>query len=224
MEKHWNKNQIHLQGTVCQNPCYSHSSHGTDYYLFPFAVQRLSGAVDKVKILAEKSLQCGICCGDTLCIIGEVRSYNNHQGTGRRLIITVHAHCIEKKENKQEEDENFLELAGTLCKAPIYRRTPLGRDICDMMLAVNRSYGRCDYLPCIAWGALAQRCGELTVGTPLVLEGRLQSRVYTKKLDHCCEERTAFEISISQMELYEESEPCCCPSGQDCSCHKHCTK
>ncbi|MFI3253239.1 MAG: single-stranded DNA-binding protein [Eubacteriales bacterium] len=202
MEKNWNQNQILLHGKLCHNPCYSHCSHGTEYYVFPFAVARLSGATDQVKIIAAESLQYGLCCGDTLTIAGEVRSFNKQQNGARRLIITVHANEIIREDG---EDANQLKLAGTLCKPPIYRRTPLGRDICDMMLAVNRSYGRTDYLPCISWGALAQRCGEYTVGTALTLEGRLQSRIYTKKFGERSEERTAFEISVAQIELLQES-------------------
>ncbi len=205
MEKSWNKNQILLHGTVCRNPCYSHTSHGTEYTLFPLLVDRLSGATDRVKILVPEPLQQGICCGDTLTILGEVRSFNNHHGKGRRLVITVHGTQIIREDG---EDANKLLLAGTLCKQPIYRRTPLGRDICDMMLAVNRSYGRTDYLPCIAWGAVAERCGKLCTGTAVALEGRLQSRVYTKKLECTSEERTAYEISIAQIDCLDP----CCPS------------
>ncbi len=209
MEKNWNKNQIILHGTVCRNPCYSHCSHGTHYSLFPLMVQRLSGACDQVKILVQDNLLCGISCGDSLTIEGEVRSFNNHHSTGRRLVITVYAHSITKECG---EDVNQLELIGTLCKEPIYRRTPLGRDICDMMLAVNRSYGRTDYLPCIAWGSVAQRCSNYCVGTALALEGRLQSRVYTKKLEERSEERTAFEISVSHIQQYcPEPQEACCP-------------
>jgi single-stranded DNA-binding protein len=98
------------------------------------------------------------------------------------------------------EDENRLELSGTLCKAPTLRSTPLGRTICDLILAVNRRYGRSDYLPCIAWGSLAHRCAALEVGDPVRLEGRLQSRTYTKRIGEEQEERTAFEVSVMTME------------------------
>ncbi len=199
-EKNWNKNQILLHGKILQPPRYSHSSHGGDYYLFPFAVSRLSGALDQVKIVVSEALleETPLSPDDTFTVAGEVRSFNNHHSTGRRLVITVHAHTLIREEG---EDVNNLTLAGTLCKHPIQRRTPLGRDICDMMLAVNRSYGRTDYLPCISWGALAQRCGGFTVGTPVQLEGRLQSRVYTKKLETGSQERTAFEISVAQIDV-----------------------
>lgn len=201
-EKNWNKNQIILHGTLLKDPSYSHTNHGTDYYIFPFAVNRLSGTADQVKILSslEQLNQLSPVTGDTLTITGEVRSFNNHHGTGNRLLITVHANSIHPE---TAEDQNALTLAGTLCKPPVHRRTPLGRDICDMMIAVNRSYGRTDYLPCISWGTLAQRCGNLTVGTPITLEGRLQSRIYTKRINEQTEERTAFEISVAEINLID---------------------
>lgn len=201
-EKNWNKNQILLHGKITKQPTFSHSTHGTDYFMFPFSVSRLSGAYDHVKIMAPSSLleENSITSGDILTIAGDIRSFNNHQTTGRRLVITVHAHTFIREYG---EDINNLNLTGTLCKSPIHRRTPLGRDICDMMIAVNRSYGRTDYLPCISWGILAQRCGILTVGTHVSLEGRLQSRVYTKKLEDETQERTAFEISVAEINVIE---------------------
>lgn len=202
-ENSWNKNQIVLHGRMTAPARYSHSSHGLRYYLFPFGVCRLSGAEDLVEVTVAEQLleQSSLTPGRALTLAGEVRSFNNHGPTGRRLVITVHAHSLFPEEG---EDKNSLELAGTLCKLPVHRRTPLGRDICDMMLAVNRSYGRTDYLPCISWGALAQRCGRLSVGTPISLEGRLQSRVYTKRLEEGAQERTAYEVSVAQVNLLEE--------------------
>ncbi len=202
-DQNWNKNQILLHGKMCGGMRHSHSSHGTRYYLFPFAVTRLSGAEDLVEVMVADRVaeQVPFQVGDSLTVAGEVRSYNNHSTVGRKLVITVHAHSLKREEG---QDMNALHLAGTLCKHPVHRRTPLGRDICDMMLAVNRSYGRTDYLPCISWGALAQRCGRLTVGTPIALEGRLQSRIYTKKLEDGEQERTAYEVSVAQVNLLEE--------------------
>ncbi|MFI3250362.1 MAG: single-stranded DNA-binding protein [Eubacteriales bacterium] len=204
MEHNWNKNQILLHGCIAQPPRFSHTSHGADYYTLVFAVSRLSGTHDEVNVLLAETLldQSCLAQGDHLTIAGEVRSFNNHTPQGRRLIITVFAHTIIRERGC---DVNTLQLAGTLCKPPNYRRTPLGRDICDMMIAINRSYGRTDYLPCISWGSLAQRCGCLTVGTTLSLEGRLQSRIYTKKLPDGAQERTAFEISVGQIELLTTS-------------------
>ena len=131
-----------------------------------------------------------------LTVLGEVRTFNNRTGVGSRLVISAFA-----RELRQEpgEDENRLELSGTLCKTPSLRATPLGRTICDMILAVNRRYGRADYLPCIAWGSLAHRCGGMEVGDQLRLTGRLQSRTYTKVSGDRSEERVAFEVSIMSL-------------------------
>ena len=127
---------------------------------------------------------------------GQLRSFNNKSGQGSKLVISVLARTLIQT---LEEDRNTVLLAGALCKPPVVRRTPLGRCICDVMLAVNRRYGRADYLPCIAWGQVAMRVGEMAVGDPLALEGRLQSREYTKVLADCSEVRTAFEVSIMQL-------------------------
>ncbi len=133
-------------------------------------------------------------------MLGEVRTFNNRTGVGSRLVISAFA-----RELRQEpgEDENRLELTGTLCKEPSLRVTPLGRTICDMILAVNRRYGRADYLPCITWGSLARRCGDMGVGDRLQLSGRLQSREYTKVVEGRQESRTAFEVSVMSLESGE---------------------
>ena len=128
-----------------------------------------------------------------MSVQGEVRSYNNRTGTGSKLVITVLVRSAQPAQ--PEEGENRLVLAGTLCRRPTARRTPLGREICDLLLAVNRSYGRADYLPCIAWGSLAAHCGGLDVGDTL----RLQSRRYHKLIDGEQVERTAFEISVMNL-------------------------
>ena len=135
--------------------------------------------------------------GMPLEVEGEVRSFNNKSGRGSRLVITLHARSLRPGNGP---DENRLVLAGVLCKPPVLRRTPLGREICDLMLAVNRRYGRADYLPCIAWGALAQRCAGLAVGDGVALEGRLQSRLYQKTTaEGTVQERTAFEVSATTL-------------------------
>ena len=129
-------------------------------------------------------------------VAGEVRTFNNRTGPGSRLVITLLARALTETE---EPPCNQLTLSGVLCKPPILRRTPLGREICDLMLAVNRRYGRADYLPCIAWGALAQRCAGLAVGDGVALEGRLQSRLYQKVVEGAVQERTAFEVSVTTL-------------------------
>lgn len=175
-------------------------NHGETYYMVGLSACRLSGAEDKVNVVLSETLfrQRPIREGDEVSVWGEVRSFNNRSGIGSRLVITVFARDIHVE---QAEDENHLTLAGSLCKVPICRRTPLGRDICDMMLAVNRRCGRTDYLPCIAWGNLARRCGELDVGDAVALEGRLQSRTYTKRIGEEKQERTAFEVSVTSMDI-----------------------
>jgi single-stranded DNA-binding protein len=130
-----------------------------------------------------------------------VRSYNNSSGVGSRLVITLFAQQLSR--DVCGVDDNRLSLAGVLCKNPVYRRTPLGREIADLLLAVNRPYGRSDYLPCIAWGALAQRCARMTTGTGLRLQGRLQSRAYTKVIEGGSVKRVAFEVSIMTLEVVD---------------------
>lgn len=203
MQKNWNKNQITLHGQVDEAPVLSHANHGEQYWAVPLRVSRLSGAADRLNlVIAEELLRrCPLNAGDEVSVWGEVRSFNNKSGVGSRLVITV---FVREVRREQAEDENALELAGTLCKLPVYRRTPLGRDICDMMLAVNRRYGRTDYLPCIAWGTLAWRCAALTVGDTLELAGRLQSRVYTKHIGEESQQRTAFEVSVMAMNVLED--------------------
>lgn len=197
-------NRIQLHGRVGAPPVLSHSNHGVEFYRFPMAVVRLSGAEDRINVVVAGPLldRWGTLePGEELTVRGEVRTFNNRTGVGNRLVISTFAKELVRE---QGEDENQLELTGTLCKSPSLRTTPLGRSICDMILAVNRRYGRADYLPCIAWGSLAYRCGNLAVGDQLRLNGRLQSRVYTKTVEERTEERTAFEVSVMSMSRKEE--------------------
>ena len=197
-------NRIHLHGRVEELPTLSHINHGVAFRRFSLRVARLSGVEDLINVVAAQELltRCPpLMPGQELTVTGEVRTFNNRSGEGRRLIISTFARELRPEKG---EEENHLELSGTLCKPPSLRFTPLGRTICDMILAVNRRYGRADYLPCIAWGSLAHRCGELSVGDPVRLNGRLQSRVYTKALEDRVEERTAFEVSV--MSLLREGE------------------
>lgn len=193
------ENHIILHGRVSRAAQVNHCNHEQIFWIFPLAVSRLSGVQDTLNVLvSQQELDSRRPQeGDEVTVMGEVRSFNNRSGQGSRLVITVLA---QKLRWEQGEDDNRLTLTGALCKPPIYRRTPLGRDICDLMLAVNRRYGRSDYLPCIAWGSLAQRGGALPVGAKLTLEGRLQSRTYMKRLEDREEERTAFEVSVMSME------------------------
>ena len=193
-------NRIRLHGRLGERPKFSHANHGVEFYRFPLLVRRLSGAEDQVSVVACDELlrDCpALETGQELTVEGEVRTFNNRSGTGSRLVISVFARSVLPEPG---EDENQLELSGTLCKEPGLRATPLGRTICDMILAVNRRYGRADYLPCITWGSLARRCGAMEVGDQVRLSGRLQSRSYTKVVDGRTEERTAFEVSVMSLE------------------------
>ena len=199
MQTGWNENRALLCGTVAGEPVLSHENHGVSYDVFPLSVPRLSGAEGRLNVVAARPLltDCPLAPGDRVEVQGEVRSFNNRTGPGSRLVITLFARSLSPT---RAEPANCLELSGVLCKPPILRRTPLGREICDLMLAVNRKYGRADYLPCIAWGTLAQRCGGLHVGDGVKLEGRLQSRSYQKVVDGVTQDRTAFEVSVMHLE------------------------
>lgn len=191
-------NLAELRGTLAGRPVFSHSGRGEDYYVFPLEVERLSGAVDTLNVIVRRALMESLEIEERprLYIKGEVRSFNNKSGVGNRLIISVYAMSIELTD---DDDLNEVSLTGTICKAPTLRRTPMGREICDVMLAVNRRYGRSDYLPCIVWGKLAQEASELHVGAQVSFFGRLQSRKYMKLEDNVQIEKTAFEISASSM-------------------------
>lgn len=203
-------NRIILRGRAAGPAVFSHGSCDERFYCFPLAVERLSGNEDVLNIQFSRRLLPPeqIAAGDALEVRGSLRTFNNKSGVGAKLVITVLAQEILPT---AEDHTNDLVLVGTICRKSEPRRTPLGREICDFTLAVNRKYGRSDYLPCIAWGALAQRCGAMEVGQRLRLEGRLQSRVYTKQLGDRCEERVAFECSAMSLtrEEVRRREPCC---------------
>lgn len=191
------ENRVVLRGTVNGSPEFSHRVHGIDFYRFPLAVPRLSGREDLVNILLPHTSQEDLPqAGAYVEVTGQIRSFNNRTGIGNRLVITVLARSVLPT---LDEPCNRVLLSGTLCKPPVLRRTPLGRDICDLLLAVNRKYRRADYLPCIAWGSLALACSRLETGDSLHLDGRLQSRTYLKTLGETTQERTAYEISISSL-------------------------
>ena len=196
-------NTTELCGVVASELVFSHENHGQEFYRFTLEIERLSGQSDRIEVLALSSTlaAASVTNGARIRVLGQLRTYNNRSEGGRRLVISVLANIIAPWEG---EARNVVKLSGTLCKPPILRRTPLGRSICDVMLAVNRRYGRSDYLPCIAWGQLAIQIGTMTVGAQLQLEGRIQSRIYSKVIDGQTEERTAYEVSI--MQLCEEEE------------------
>jgi len=197
-------NQIRLCGTMESAPSFSHENHGRQFFSFLLGVERLSGTVDRLRVLADLALLNATDCawGERILITGQVRSYNQVDETGRHLVISVYAETMELTD---EEPDDVVTLSGTLCRDPVYRRTPLGREICDGMLAVNRSYRRTDYLPCIFWGRTARQIAALSAGARITLTGRLQSREYNKTLpDGETETRTAYEISAVTAELIRD--------------------
>ena len=201
MNDHWN--HVTLCGKAQGEPVLSHVNHNVPFYKFILAVPRLSGQVDALPVIASGAqlATAPFSPGDVLTVQGQLRSFNNRSGEGPRLVLSVFAFTLEKA---GRESVNVIQISGILCKPPIVRHTPLGREICDAILAVNRRYGRSDYLPCIAWGALAQAVGRLRVGEHLTAEGRVQSRLYNKATLGGVQERTAYEVSIMRPATVEE--------------------
>mgnify|MGYP002409511962 CR=1 FL=1 len=190
------RNEVELCGVVTAPPCFSHENHGVRFYSVPLRVERLSGQSDTLPVLLRAPLPAGLEPGAAVRILGQLRSFNNKSGCGSRLVLTVYALSAEPWDGKPV---NRVVLRGTLCKPPVLRRTPLGRSICDVMLAVGRRYGRADYLPVIVWGQLAQAVSRKKVGDALGMEGRFQSRIYTKVTDDVPQQRTAFEVSVMHL-------------------------
>ena len=196
-------NEVLLEGVPTGTPERSHENHGQVFYRQFIEVPRLSGTADLLPMLLRQEQLAGVHSGEPLRIDGQLRSFNNRTVTGRRLILTVYGKALLPPTG---EAVNQIILSGTLCKPPVYRRTPLGRSISDLILAVPRSYGRADYLPVIAWGQVASQVCTLEAGAPLSLEGRVQSRVYRKVTETGPEERTAYEVSVMRLlEMDEEA-------------------
>ena len=187
-------NQITLRGSLLALPYLSHENHGKKFYRFTLEVPRLSGTVDLLPIVAEESVlnAMDLSGGEMLTVTGQVRSHNVRNEGIRRLLIFVFATAIVCEDG---EPLNDVVIQGPLCKEPVYRRTPLGREICDVMLAVPRAFGRADYLPCILWGRTALEASNCHTRDVVRIFGRLQSRIYTKLTEDGPEERTAYEIS-----------------------------
>ena len=189
------RNHAVLRGILAAAPAFSHMSRGERVFIFPVETRRLSGTADTINVIARESLlrSAEIMEAGRIQVTGELRSFNNKRGEGARLVITVFAKELGFTDG---EDMNVIELAGTLCKPPNLRVTPMGRDICDLMLAVNRRCGRSDYLPCICWGRRAREYSQLQVGDRLSLTGRIQSRPYIKLIEGEPVEKVAYEVSI----------------------------
>lgn len=197
-------NQITLVGTLADIPQFSHENHGRQFFRFLLYVPRLSGTVDILPVIAEDRLLRavdGLTVGGTYRITGQIRSHNSRTDGTRRLLIFVFAVNICPDDGPPV---NEVILQGPLCREPNYRRTPLGREICDVMLAVPRAFRRADYLPCILWGRTAQEASACHTRDTLQICGRLQSRVYTKLTEEGPEERTAYEISALSATICNE--------------------
>ena len=196
-------NQITLRGSLLNLPQFSHENHGKKFYRFTLEVPRLSGTVDLLPVVAEESVlnAMDLSGGEMLTVLGQIRSYNQRTGGVRRLLIFIFASSILAEDG---EPINEVVLEGLLCREPTFRRTPLGREICDVMLAVPRAFRRADYLPCILWGRTAQEGSRCHTRDTLRIYGRLQSRIYTKLTEDGPEERTAYEISALTAEFPDD--------------------
>ncbi len=190
-------NRAELCGMAAALPRYSHESRGIRFFTFPLEVRRLSGVTDTLNIIVRESMLPDDSLFQTgpVRVTGELRSFNNRSGVGSRLVLTVFAREI----GPGSGDENRIALTGAVCKGPVLRVTPMGREICDIILAVGRRYHRSDYIPVIAWGQQAREAAEAEVGTRLAVRGRLQSRAYTKVIDGESFERLAFEVSAADV-------------------------
>ena len=197
------ENHILLRGELLQLPQFSHENHHKRFYRFFLSVPRLSGAVDVLPVIAEEQVlnRMDLSGGAMLQVRGQIRSHNLRENGSRKLLIFVFASDIITTD---EPPTNEVVLQGALCRLPNLRRTPLGREICDVMLALPRAFKRADYLPCILWGRTAQEVSVCHTSDVIRIQGRLQSRIYSKITDLGTEERTAYEISALSAEIVEE--------------------
>ncbi len=197
-------NKAGIIGIAEDNPVFNHEIYGEKFYMFTLSVPRLSEINDHIKVMVSERLseELDIQIGDRLEITGQFRSYNNYSGTSNKLILTLFAKDIRRADTDERKNPNFIYLNGFICKEPIYRTTPFGREITDMLIAVNRTYNKSDYIPVIAWGRNARYCRNLSVGDNIHIWGRIQSRNYQK---HLSEDevitKTAYEVSVSKLEI-----------------------
>ena len=194
-------NKVYLQGKVMSEPVYSHDVYDEGFYQLNLAIPRLSGQEDIIPITISERLLANhkINIGEMVAVKGQFRSYNKLEDEKSKLILTVFVR--ELCEVDENLNPNIVEINGYICKSPVYRTTPFNREITDMLMAVNRSYNKSDYIPCITWGRNARFVGDLPVGTKLEVVGRIQSREYLKKLDEFSEpvKKIAYEISVSKV-------------------------
>ncbi len=210
-------NHLVLVGKVASEKRFSHEIYGESFYIFDMEIPRLSETFDLIPITISERLISDdkLEVGKRIIVKGQFRSYNSYENEKSRLVLTVFAKDVipeEEIEERAETDEdidlnisNEVVLIGHICKKPIYRKTPFGREIADALLAVNRAYNKSDYIPAIAWGRTARFCDTLETGTQVKAVGRVQSRIYQKKYeDGTVEDRTAYEVSISSLEVIKE--------------------
>ena len=196
-------NVVTVSGEIISEREYSHEIYGEKFYLYHLSVERLSDSFDIIPLVISERLVDldSLTVGTKVYVTGQFRSYNRHEEKKNRLILSVFVRELSLKE-EGVEDANSIELNGFICKEPVYRKTPLGREICDLLIAVNRPYGKSDYIPCICWGRNARFASSLSVGDEVVAYGRIQSRNYLKKIDgnpDNTEERTAYEVSLNKI-------------------------
>lgn len=210
MDKVIENNQVTVMGEIVSDFTYSHEIFGEGFYMVDVRVQRLSESFDIIPVMVSERLVdvSESYIGMLICVGGQFRSYNCHEERKNRLVLSVFAREVEFLEEVEESSKtNQIFLDGYICKEPIYRKTPLGREIADLLLAVNRPYGKSDYIPCICWGRNARYANNFKVGERCAVWGRIQSREYMKKLDEeHVERRVAFEVSVSKLELVSEDE------------------
>lgn len=203
-------NSVSIIGKVISDPQFSHEVYGEGFYIVYIQVPRLSEAYDNIPVMFSERLVSPdrIVKSQYLIVEGQFRSYNNYNSIGgHKLMLTVFAREIEiSEEEVTNKNPNQICLNGYICRKPIYRTTPFGREIADILLAVNRAYNKSDYIPCIAWGRNARFAGTFEVGDNIRIWGRIQSRTYQKKISETeTEERIAYEISVSKMEVIREN-------------------
>ncbi|MCD8077184.1 MAG: single-stranded DNA-binding protein [Lachnospiraceae bacterium] len=206
-EKMLENNKVNVIGEVAENFTFSHEVFGEGFYLTTLLVNRLSDQVDEIPLMVSERLMDvnRDYRGGILEASGQFRSFNRHEGNRNRLVLSVFAREIHFPDDCSDYTRtNQIFLDGYLCKEPVYRKTPLGREIADLLLAVNRPYGKSDYIPCIAWGRNARYAAGFQVGSRLRIWGRVQSREYTKKTEEAeAEKRIAYEVSVSKLECME---------------------
>lgn len=192
-------NKVYLQGEVADKPTFSHSVKDEEFFTFNLSVKRLSGQFDVLPIIVPKKMLEDVRVGENLALRGQFRSFNKVEGDRRKLVLSVFVKEI--CEFDENANPNVIELNGFVCKPAIYRTTPFSREICDVLLAVNRNFNKSDYIPCIAWGNNAHVVSGMSVPSKLKIVGRIQSREYMKVVDANSAPiaRTAYEVSISKL-------------------------